>query len=407
MSAVRLRLAVAVLVLAVAASACTLLRGPEHEVVAEFARAFNLFPGSDVRVLGLTVGRVVDVTAPEGSAVVRARLRIDDGIALPVGVRAHVVQGSLLGERFVELEPAHTGGPVLASGATIPVERTSVPAEFDEILESLNDVLAAVPPDELGRLVRNTAALVEGRGAQLGRTLDDVAVAVAALHEADADLVALITELADLNATLATRTGGMERLLDDYASLLALLADERATIDAALGEVAGTVLELRRITEEHAGRLDETVEGVTRVGRTLSRNLDAIHLTLEGQSELFRHAARVFDFEQNWLPLVNHSEDLGRMMQDRLTERLVGLCLRLGHEDCAEEDWWDGELPASVCVPGILTCRDESEGDGQQEITLDDAVARAVTRVPALVDAVGAGVGDRSSLPRDRPAGWR
>lgn len=381
-----------VLVLAVAASACSVLGGGDRAIEAEFARTFNLFPGSDVRVLGLNVGRVAEVVAEEGTGVVRTRLLVDPDVDLPADVRAHVIQGSLLGERYVELEPAYTGGPKLPGDATIPVERTSVPAEFDEILESLNDVLAAIPPDELARLVRNTAAIVEGRGERIGRTLDDVAVAVAALHEADDDLVGLIGELAELNATLATRSSGIERTLEDYASLMSLLSEERRTIDAALSEVAATVLELRSITEEHAGRLDETVEGVTRVGRTLSRNLDEIALTLEGQSELFRHAERVFDFEHNWLPLVNHDEDLGRMMQDRLTERLVGLCRRLGRDDCAEPAWWEEELPASVCIPGVLECLvPEGDADAVDETTLDVAIGRAVALVPELAGAVADG----------------
>lgn len=395
MRRLRPHLVVAVLVLALAGSACGVLGAGDREVGAEFARAFNLFPGSDVRVLGMNVGQVADVTAIEGTGVVTTRLRIAGDVDLPADVRAHVIQGSLLGERFVELEPAYTGGPKLAPGATIPLERTTVPAEFDEILESLNDVLVAIPPDELARLIRNTAALVEGRGDRIGQTLDDVAGAVAALVEADDDLVGLIGQLADLNATLATRTGGIERTLDDYASLMALLADERRTIDAAVSEVAATVLELRTVTEQHAGELDETVEGVTRLGRTLARNLDEIALTLEGQSELFRHAERVFDEEKNWLPLVNHSDDLGRMFQDRLTERFVGLCIRLGREDCAEAAWWEEELPASVCVPGILACRESPTDAGEvvDEVTLDEAISRAVARVPELADAVGAATG--------------
>ncbi|MBW3620239.1 MAG: MCE family protein [Actinobacteria bacterium] len=395
-----------VLALAGAGAACGIAGSGDREVEAEFARAFNLFPGSDVRVLGLTVGRVLDVTAPEDRGVVRVRLQLDDDVDLPADVRAHVVQGSLLGERFVELEPVHTGGPLLAAGATIPVERTTVPAEFDEILESLNDVLVALPPDELARLVRNTAAIVDGRGERIGRLLDDVAVAVDALHEADDELVDLVAELAALNATLGTRAGGIERTVEDYATLMSVLADERRTIEDALSEVAATVLELRRVAEDHAGRLDETVEGVTRVGRTLSRNLDRIHLTLEGQSELFRHAERVFDFDQNWLPLVNHSQDVGRMIQDRLAQRLVGLCDRLGREDCADTAWWEAELPASVCIRDVVTCRDPAVA-GTDELTLEDTIGRAVARVPELVDAVAAGRAAAQLGLRPLPGGRR
>jgi phospholipid/cholesterol/gamma-HCH transport system substrate-binding protein len=395
---------IAVLLVALLTSACGLTGQDDTRVVAEFSRGFNLFPGSDVRVLGLPVGRVVDVTADEGSNVVRAVLRLDPDVELPADVNAHVIQGSLLGERIVELEPAYTGGPVLAAGSTIPVARTTVPSEFDEILESLNDVLSALPPDELGRLIRNTAELVDGRGERIGTTLDDVATAVAALREADDDLVSLIARLADLNATLATRDVALQAVIDDYATLMATLASERDTIDAALSEVARVVTEVRRLTDAHADRADETLEGVTRLGRTLSRNLDEIDRLLYGQSELFRHAERVFDLEHNWLPLVNHSEDLGRMIQDRLSERLVGLCERLDRDDCTQPAWWETQLPASVCIPGMVACleRNPATGAPPDELPLEEAIARATERVPELTELLAEDVDLGGELPADR-----
>lgn len=386
----RLGLAVVAVVLAVGAAGC-LPGGEDTDVVAEFSRGFNLFPGSDVRVLGLTVGRVVEVTVEEGRGTVRARLDLDDEITLPAGVNAHVVQGALLGERFVELEPAHTGGPALAPGEVIPLERTTVPAEFDELLESLDRALDGLPPDELARLVRNAAGVLEGRGEQLGSTLEHVGGAISALRAADDDLVGLIAQLADLNETLATRDTAIGGVIEDYAGLIATLGDERETIDGTLSAVAGMVSELRRVSETHAGRLDETVEAVTRVGRTSTRNLDEIDRLLFGQSELYRHAERVMDFERNWLPLVNHDQDLGRMFQDRLAERLAGLCERLELPSCTTPTYWDDQLPAEVCLPGIVTCR-ETEPDGApvDEATLEEALGAALERVPALVEAVSA-----------------
>jgi phospholipid/cholesterol/gamma-HCH transport system substrate-binding protein len=392
-----LRLLTLLLVVGAGAGACSLGGRGGPDAVVEVARAVNVFPGSDVRVLGLTVGRITDVAVTEGSGTVQVSLDLADGVRLPADVHAHVVQGSLLGERFVELSPAYTDGPVLPVGGTIPVERTSVPAEFDEILESLHDAMAALPPDELARAIRNSADVLEGRGDTLGRTLEDVAAGIGALRAADDDLVGLVRHLADLNATLATRDQAMGRAIADYGELLAMLADERHTIDASLGEVARMVVELRGLLAANAGRLDETVEGVTRVGRTVARNLDEVDLLLFGQSELYRHAERVMDLDHNWLPLVNHDRDLGRLLQDRLTERLVGLCERAELPECSSPAFWEEELPEEICLPGVLPCRDAGAEEALDEAPLDEVLTEAAERVPQLADAI------RGALPGRTP----
>ncbi|MDX1658823.1 MAG: MlaD family protein [Nitriliruptorales bacterium] len=384
----RIRLPIAVVaVAAVLLGGCSLLGGSgNYEITAEFSRAFNLFPGSEVRVLGLAVGQVADVEARRGSDVVTATLVLPEDLSLPADVEAFIIQGALLGERYVELTPAYEGGERFEPGDTIPLDRTGVPSEFDEILESLNDFLDALPPEELARFVSNVAEILEGRGEELGRTLEDVGGAVAALEDADDELVALIGRLADLNETLATRDTEIGALIDDYGALIGMLADERELIDSTLTESARMVSALRELADDHLDHLEGDVEAVTRFGRTLDRNLPQIELLIHGQSELYRHARRVFDLERNWLPLVNHSEDVGRMFQERLTDRLVALCDRLELTECATASFWEGELAGEVCLPGVIACPDE--GADSDAVPLDDAIDDAFETVPELEEGL-------------------
>ena len=384
----RLRIPIALLVAAALfLSGCSLVGGNgTYEVTAQFSRAFNLFPGSEVRVLGLAVGQVAEVEAPEGSPVVVATLIVPDDIQLPADVEAHIVQGALLGERYIELTPAYDSGPTLEAGATIPIERTGVPSEFDEILESLNDFLDALPPEELARFVSNVADILEGRGEELGQTLEDVGTAVAALEEADDDLIGLIARLADLNETLATRDTQIGAAIEDYGTLIGFLSEERALIDESLSEVARMISVIREFADEHLDHLEGDVEAITRFGRTLDRNLSEIDLLLDGQSELYRHARRVFDMDRNWLPLVNHSEDAGRMFEDRLVNRLVGLCDRLDFTECADPTFWEGEIPEEICQPGFVLCPEE--GADNEAVPLTDAINQAFEAVPELEEGL-------------------
>lgn len=386
-------------VLAVLATGCSLVGGGSggYTLHAEFDRAFNLFVGSEVRVLGVKVGTIQEVSFGPDDRWVSVEMAIQGDVRLPTDVTARIVQGALLGERYVLLDPPHTTGPQLAEGATIPRDRTGVPAEFDEILSSLNTFLEDLPPEEVARLVRNSADVLEGRGEQLGQTIDDVAVAVEVLRENDDQVVTLAGRLADLNETLATRDDEIGRLIEDWNGFLGELAAERDRIDAALEGVAELSAELGDLLATHREDLTLDIRTLTRVLRTADRNIDELDLLLHGQSELYRHAERVFDFEKNWLPLVNHSEGLEQIMADRLANRLSRVCDELGFTECADPTFWEDGLPEQICVAPLAGCPGDLEalggeplddGDGVAPTPLADALRTAVELVPELPDAL-------------------
>ncbi|MDT7750803.1 MAG: phospholipid/cholesterol/gamma-HCH transport system substrate-binding protein, partial [Pseudonocardiales bacterium] len=83
-------------------------------LTAYFDRAVGLYDGSDVRVLGVKVGTVRDVT-PEGP-LVRVDLTVDPKYPIPAGASAAIIASSLVSDRYVQLTPAYLDGPTMATG---------------------------------------------------------------------------------------------------------------------------------------------------------------------------------------------------------------------------------------------------------------------------------------------------
>jgi phospholipid/cholesterol/gamma-HCH transport system substrate-binding protein len=371
-------------VLALLATGCGVLgigAAGTRTIDVEFSRTYNLFAGSPVRVLGIDVGRVRELRTSPGSDVVTVTLALDPDLQVPEDVRAVVVPEALLGERYVQLDPPWTGGPTLPDGATIPVERTQVPFEFDEVLEGLNDFVGGLDADEVGRFVANLAEVLDDNGAQLGRTIDSATAAIGVLAENDEEVIALASRLSDLNETLATRDAAIRRIIADWNTVTRSLADDRDDIDAALTGLVRLARQAEELLRTNRGTLTEDVATLTRVGRTAQRNLDQVSLAILGAAELFRHADRVVvqGNDNNWLPLVNHSDELANEITESLTERLVGLCLGAGltPEQCAEvpiEDILSGDL----CLPPLIPCATAAS------ITLPEAVREIVTIQPEI-----------------------
>ena len=386
------------LVLATLGAACT--GGGNQTFHVELSRAHNLFVDSPVKVMGVEVGRIAALEAPEGAGAVIATVRVDGEVDVPAEASARLIQGTVLGERFIQLEPAYTGGDTLSDGATIPMERTQTPAEFDELLASLEDFLGGLPAEEVDRFLVNVAEILAGRGEQLGTTLEATSDALETLRANDDELVSLLVGVADLTETLSTRDAELRALLQDYASLSGTLAAERDTIDLALSEAARVLVEVEDLLDEQGERLGASTEVLARIARTVDRNHTELRRAVIGQAELYRHAERVFDRERNWLPLINHSEDLGRLISERLAVRFAGLCERAGLEECSSPDFWEEELPVRVCLDPMLPCL-PPEGE-EEGVPFALAIQGATERVPELEEQLGEPVAPEDLV--DEPA---
>ncbi len=399
-TATRLRTITVLLVLALATSACGLFGGNgAYTVRAELTRSFNLFPGSPVKVLGVNVGTITDIVVPEGAEVVEVIMRIDGDIDLPEDSTATVVPASLLGERYVQLE-AYTDGPRMATDTVIPVERTMVPFEFDEVLTGLENFVGGLEGPEVARFVTNMAETLDGQGAQLGRTIDSASDAIGVLRDNDQELIDLASRLADLNQTLSSRDRELAAILQDFDTVAASLVDDRGDIDAALTGLVRVTAELDGMLAVNRTRLEDDIEVLTRVGRTVQRNLDNVSTAILSSAELFRHAERVVDRERGFLPLQDQLFALGEPLTEAIVFRIGGLCLQAGLPgDLCENEIIADLLGGVVCAAPIIPCR----GDA---VPIEEALLNLAVESPELGEVVvGQMLANRQERDTAAPAG--
>ncbi|MDP9405499.1 MAG: MlaD family protein, partial [Actinomycetota bacterium] len=128
----RLVAAVVGLALAGGIAGCGAFSGDERKTLtASFDRAVGLYVKSDVRILGVRIGEVTDIV-PEGDDV-RVEMAYDAKYDIPADAQALVVAPSIVSDRYVQLTPVFTGGPVLEDKAVLAKDRTAVPVELDQI----------------------------------------------------------------------------------------------------------------------------------------------------------------------------------------------------------------------------------------------------------------------------------
>jgi virulence factor Mce-like protein len=301
------RLSPLLLVVALVAGGCSAFGGddggPEAtHLTVWFERAVSLYPESRVKVMGLDAGRILEVE-PEGDRV-RVELEVDGDVPIPADVNAAIVPQSLIGERNVVLQPAwQPGDERIEDGTTIPVERTSIPAEPDEALQAFTDLARDLDPDEVARLVSESAEALGGRGDLMNRALEQAGDLSQLMAREDDSLVEVAADLDELASTLGTRDQQLGRVLDGFARATGVLADERQEIESlvhGLGDLAESGNELIAAHEDH---LPEDLAQLSRAGRAARANVDALAILVESLAANSRGVIGA------------HNEELGVLVQ--------------------------------------------------------------------------------------------
>lgn len=242
---------------------------------ADFRETVGLYPGSDVQVLGVPVGRVTKV-APHGG-VVRVSMELDRGQRVGAGTAAVIVAPTLVSDRFVQLTEPYKGASALASGTTIPVERTAVPVEIDELYRSLDDIGQKLGPNgvnkngALSRFLDVAAANLKGQGADLNTMIAEFGKATDTLADTDEDFFATLANLKEFNDMLVSNDRGVARANRQFAEVTGYLAADRKDMSAAISNLGGALGILDDFIRDNREHMTSSLEKLRGPTRTLSR----------------------------------------------------------------------------------------------------------------------------------------
>lgn len=257
--------------------------GKRH-LVAEFPRTISLYKGSDVRILGVPVGKVDDVK-PVGTHV-NVKISYDDTYKLPKDAKAAIVAPSIVGDRYVQLTPVYKGGPVMADNATIAPDHTATPLELDQIFGSLNDLDKALGPDgankpdgtgvgPLTRLLSSTAANFGGQGEQFNQTIRNVGDLTQTLDENKTQLFATQSQLEKFTNKLAVNDQTVRRFNDSLAAGSGVLAGERQELAQMLSNLSVALREVRGFVHHNRAALGSNIRGLNKISQILVKRRDA------------------------------------------------------------------------------------------------------------------------------------
>lgn len=266
-----------------------------QKIVAYFPTAVGLYPGDDVRIVGVPVGRI-DAIAPRAQDV-KISMTLDDGVRVPADAQAIIIAPNLVSARFIQLTPAYTDGDVLADGAEIGLDRTGVPVEWDEVKEQLTALSTQLGPQEGGlqgpltQFVNQAADTFDDNGDSFRQALRELSQTAGRLGDSRTDLFGTIRNLQVLVNALSNSNEQIVQFTNHVASVSQVLAASTQDLDATLGALNQALGDVRGLLSESNASLIQSVGKLSEFTQILTDHSDDIeqilHVTPNGLANFY------------------------------------------------------------------------------------------------------------------------
>lgn len=289
-----------VLIAAIVVGAGTWVAGNStHHITAYFRSTTGLYVGDRVMILGVEVGRVNEIT-PEGDQV-RVEFEYDGDYDVPADAKAAIVAPVLVTGRYIQLAPAYTGGTKMQDGQTIPVERTAVPVEFDEVKKQVVKLAQDVgrtpenPDGSLNEFVASTAAALRGNGQNLHDSLVQLSDATSTLSKGGGDLFDSVRNLQAFTSALAANEQQITAFSRELATMSSVLDDNRTELEALLNSMLVTFGEVTQFLQDNRDALTTDVGKLTELTRQLVDREDTLASILHTAPTALANFYNIYD----------------------------------------------------------------------------------------------------------------
>jgi phospholipid/cholesterol/gamma-HCH transport system substrate-binding protein len=229
----------------------TPLRAQGYQVKIPFSEASLLAQEADVRISGVTVGKVKQKALSKDQKYTIATIQLDPQYApIPADTRSILRQKTLLGETYVELTPGNRSGPKLHDGATLPPGKVSQSVELDEILRLFDAKTRnafRVWMEQQGQAVNDQGQNINDVLGNLAPFAENTTKVLTILNSQDRATKLLVRNTGQVFSALTERQGQLRNLITNSNRVFQTTADRNAQL-ADTFTVLPTFLRESRLT---------------------------------------------------------------------------------------------------------------------------------------------------------------
>jgi len=276
-----------------------------NKIVAYFPSAVGLYPGDQIRIIGVPVGKI-DSIEPRAEDV-KITMLVDSDVKVPQDARAVIMSPNLVAARFIQLAPAYSNGPVMPNGATIDLQHTAVPVEWNEVKESLTSLAKQLSPaagqmqGPLGMAINQAAETFNGSGDSFHNALRELSQVSGRLGDSRTDVFGTVKNLGTLVDALSKSNEQIVSFAGHVASVSQVLADSSSHLDHTLSTLNQALLDVKGFLQQNNSTLIGTVDKLNDLTKVLSDQSEDIEQVLHVAGPGISNFYNIYDPAQGTL----------------------------------------------------------------------------------------------------------
>ncbi|HEY0471182.1 MAG TPA: MCE family protein [Kribbella sp.] len=253
---------------------------------AQFSEAGGLKPNDEIRVAGVRVGQVRSVEL-DGTHV-RVDFVVDRGVKLGDKTGAEMKIKTLLGQKYLKLNPAGQGQ--LKEGSEIPLDRTVAAYDVVTAFTDLANTTERIDTAQLARALDTLSTTFKNTPAEVRASLDGLSRLSRNVAKRDDELKKLLEHSNVVTKILADRNQELVKLLKDGNTVFQAVQARRALVHELLVSTQKLAAQVTALVRENRKDLSPTLQKVNAVLATLLANQNALDASIRGLAPF----ARVF-----------------------------------------------------------------------------------------------------------------
>ncbi len=204
---------------------------------AEFSDATGLVKGDDVRIAGVKVGSVENVSIVDRTRAL-VRFKLDSNTTLTRATHADIRYRNLVGQRYVALTDEIGSTDVLKPGDTIPLAQTSPALDLTVLFNGFKPLFQALSPAEVNQLSYEIIQVFQGQGGTLDGMLAHTASITQTLADRDQVIGQLISNLNSVLDHVGKRNHQLNGLITTFRQFVGGLKRDRGAILGSLDQIS-------------------------------------------------------------------------------------------------------------------------------------------------------------------------
>ncbi|AVH21529.1 MCE family protein [Nocardia cyriacigeorgica] len=297
-----------VAVVVIASSGFQSLGIGEQSIEAEFVQAAGIKVGDKVDVAGVPVGRVSGAEL-EGDHVV-ITLQVSDDVKLGPDAHASIKMATLLGARYIDLEPGDGSG---LPDKRIPKTNTTVPYNLADVVQRGTPKFEELDTAKLAESLNLVNQQLGGSPELIAQALDSVGALAKTIDSRKTQVDTLLKDLDRVTTILADNRNSVLLVVTQGEAIASRVMERQNLLRQLLDNVATLTAQLQQIGAQNDNQFSGTLDQLNIMASGLQKNKDNLDRLLSIMPPAVRYLANAWGngnyaevslpwlFPDNWL----------------------------------------------------------------------------------------------------------